>query len=113
MYGIAIGHILVFFLLKMFPIWADGDNDLFFLSSAIFANAYFLGTRNLPAYVATEMLYLVFSMGFSMFVGFLEAKRRHTKLLRNSSVALAPGFCMTCVMLLICIGKMRWFVWTI
>ena len=113
MYGIAIGHIFVFFLLKMFPIWADGDNDLFFLSSAIFANAYSLGTRNLPASVATELLYLVFSMGFSMFVGFLEAKRRHTKLLRNSSVALAPGFCVTCVLLLICIVKMRWFVWTI
>ena len=63
--------------------------------------------------MATELLYLVFSMGFSMFVGFLEAKSRHTKLLRNSSVALAPGFCVTCVMLLICIVKMRWFVWTI
>jgi len=113
MCGIIVFHIVVLFVLKVVPIWADGDNDLFFLSSAIFANAYYLAIRNVPLYVATELLLLVFGMVFSMLVAFVEAKRKHRKLGRNSSVALAPGFCATCVILIVCIVKMRWFLWTI
>ena len=36
-YGIVIVHILLYFLLKVVRIWADGDNDLFLLFTAVFA----------------------------------------------------------------------------
>ena len=113
MCGILIFHVAVFLIFKVKPIWADGDNDLFFLSSAVFANAFFLGVRNIPAYMATELIFLSVSLGLSMVIAFIEARIKKRKLEKTSGVALAPGFCITCMFLFWSIAKMRWFICTI
>ena len=105
-YGIVIVHILLYFLLKVVRIWADGDNDLFLLFTAVFAAAH--GVTEPLRYIAVELICLVMAMGSALAVAYIEARYKKIELTRKSSVAVAPGFAMVMFSILMIFVEARW-----
>ena len=105
-YGIVIVHILLYLLLKAVKIWADGDNDLFLLFTAIYAAAH--GVTEPFRYVVVELICIVMAMGTALAVAYVEARYKKIELTRKSSVAVAPGFAMVMISILMIYVEARW-----
>lgn len=105
-YGIVIVHILLYFLLKVVRIWADGDNDLFLLFTAVFAAVQ--GVTEPLRYVAVELICIVMAMGTALAVAYAEARHKKIVLTRKSSVAVAPGFTIAMISILMIYVEARW-----
>ena len=105
-YGIVIVHIFLYLLLKVVKIWADGDNDLFLLFMAVYAAVQ--GITEPLGYVAVELICIVLAMGIALLVAYGESKVKKITLTGKSSVAVAPGFAMVMISMLMIYVKVRW-----
>jgi len=107
MYVIVIVHIFLYFLFKVVRIWADGDNDLFFLFAAVYSTVH--GISAPLSFITVELISIVMVMSVAMIIGYGEARRKKEKLSSCSSIAVAPGFALSILVFMILYVQVRWF----
>lgn len=92
-------HLLLYILLNRLSVWGAGDSDLFL----VFADLCLIAGKNvdLIGVFLRESIYLCMALMVAIAVGMIEAKKKGNALSKTTGIAVAPGFAVTGVMLLI------------
>lgn len=80
-------------------IWGAGDSDLFFLFAVVYLAC---ANRTIsPSFLIVEILLFMLVLVSALFFGWLEARIKKTKLDKTSSIAVAPGFAIVIISVMI------------
>lgn len=101
-------HFLLYFLFREKEIWAEGDNLLFLLFGAVFSGCFCRIYDTVFPFLAAELTFLSGSLLSALLIGILESVKKRTHLQKNSSIAVAPGFCLGVLSMMACFFAERW-----
>ena len=97
-------HLMLYILLNVFQIWGGGDSDLFLL----FADLCLIAGPMVSAYTIAirECLFLAVGLAIAIGVGYVDFKIRGEKMESKKDIAVAPGFAVVTLALI-----MKGLVW--
>lgn len=104
LFAVVVALTVVYVTLTINKIWGSGDTDLFLLMLAVFLAQ--IKRELLVTDICLICIALVIALVFSIIVAYIEARIKGTKVEKDSSIALAPGFALV-ISLLIAGGFFR------
>lgn len=103
----ALAHVLIFFMMKHFKLWGDGDGDMFMLLGDICLAC--LGNLSPINLVIAECLSLAFILAVAIGIGAIEYKVENKPFKVTGDVAVVPGFAVVLIVIMV-YGLVRRFM---
>lgn len=91
-------HVALWFLFRRKKIWGSGDNDLFLLYGSVFLAI--TGLDDILFTFTAECFGMIAIMGISIVISILESKLKGQVWSINSMAAMAPGFSISLLVLM-------------
>lgn len=99
LFGYAALNLSAWLMFNRIKMWGEGDSDLFLaLSNILLATVGNVGGSTI---LFLECMAIFFVMAFAIIIGFVESEVKKEKLKLSSKVAVAPGFAVVIIVILI------------
>lgn len=85
-------------IFKWRKIWGAGDSNLLLLFFVVYMMNSSHGAGVM--FFVAEMMMFAIALAFAIVFGYLEVKKKHKKLNKNCSIAVAPGFAVAIIVII-------------